>query len=208
MFVAFVQRKSYTRCCLRPLTMPLWPVLTVCDEGQGWHSPTGSRTQQVRSPLDVLIHGHGQPRFAAYFTPRRTILSTTQVSVRVDSCQKRKKKKKRRKKKKRPARTFDFGRRNVTRNREAIEAKTTDFKHPKNKKNMNCEEKFASHTKSWTISVRVDSCQKRKKKKKRRKKKKRPAQTFDFGRRNVTRNREAIKVKKTDFKHPKNKRKS
>ena len=28
---------------------------------KGWHSPTGSRMQQVRSSLDVLIHGHGEP---------------------------------------------------------------------------------------------------------------------------------------------------
>ena len=30
--------------------------------------PTSSRTQQVRSLLDVLIHGHEQPRFTAHYT--------------------------------------------------------------------------------------------------------------------------------------------
>ena len=36
-----------------------------------WHSPTGSHTQQVRSSLDALIYGHGQPRFTAYCTLRQ-----------------------------------------------------------------------------------------------------------------------------------------
>ena len=40
------------------------------------HSPTSSRTQHVRSLLDVLVHGHGQPGFT----------SDVQHSFRVDSC--------------------------------------------------------------------------------------------------------------------------
>ena len=48
--------------------MPPWPAPTVCDHGQGWHSPTGSRTQQVRSLLDILVHSHGQPRFTECYT--------------------------------------------------------------------------------------------------------------------------------------------
>ena len=38
--------------------VPGWPVPTACDHSQGWHSPTGSRTQQVLTLLDVLVHGH------------------------------------------------------------------------------------------------------------------------------------------------------
>ena len=53
---------------------------------KGWHSPTGSRTQQVHSSLDVHIHGHGQPGFTAYFSaPPGVNLSNAQVSIRVDS---------------------------------------------------------------------------------------------------------------------------
>ena len=38
---------------------------------KGWHSPTGSRMQQVLSSLDVLVHGHGRSGHTAYFPPRR-----------------------------------------------------------------------------------------------------------------------------------------
>ena len=34
---------------------------------KGWHFRTSSRTQQVRSLLDVLVHGHGQPGFTAHY---------------------------------------------------------------------------------------------------------------------------------------------
>ena len=55
---------------------------------KGWHSPTGSPTQQVRSPLDVLVRGHGQPRFTACCTaPLGTMVSYGQYRTRVYSCQ-------------------------------------------------------------------------------------------------------------------------
>ena len=68
-FVLFNVQRSYIHFRLPPLIVPPWPALTVCDLGQGVvRSPTGSRTQQVRSLLDVLIHCHGQPGFTAYYT--------------------------------------------------------------------------------------------------------------------------------------------
>ena len=80
--------RPYIHLRLPPLIVSPWPVLTVCDNGQGWHSPTGSRTQQVRSSLDVLIHGHGQPRFTAYYSaPLDAMVGDAQHSIRVDSCQ-------------------------------------------------------------------------------------------------------------------------
>ena len=49
-------------------------------------SPTGSHTQQVRSVLDVLIHGHGQHGSTAYYpAPLGAIISDVQHSIRVDS---------------------------------------------------------------------------------------------------------------------------
>ena len=66
---------------------------------KGWHSLTGSRTQQVHPSLDVHIHAHGLPGFTAYYTaPRGVNLSTAQVSIRVDSCHQLKRKRKKRRK--------------------------------------------------------------------------------------------------------------
>ena len=52
-----------------------------------WHSPTGSRTQQVRSSLDVHTHGHVLSRHthSVFTAPPGAILSTTQVGIGVDS---------------------------------------------------------------------------------------------------------------------------
>ena len=61
----------------RGLTFTFACLLSLCHLGllslyalmaQRWHSPTRSRTQQVRSSLDVLIHGNGQARFTASYT--------------------------------------------------------------------------------------------------------------------------------------------
>ena len=52
------------------------------DHGQGWHSPTGSHTQQVRSLLDILVHGHGQSGFTACCTaPPGAMVSDVQHSA-------------------------------------------------------------------------------------------------------------------------------
>ena len=52
---------------------------------KGWPCPTSSRTQQVLSPLDVLIHGHGQPRFTASYTaPLVAMVSGVQHSLPVN----------------------------------------------------------------------------------------------------------------------------
>ena len=48
---------------------------------KGWHSPTGSRTKQVRSLLGVLIRGHGQPGFTAYYTAPLGAMVTTPSTV-------------------------------------------------------------------------------------------------------------------------------
>ena len=53
---------------------------------KGWHSPTGSRTQQARSLLDVLVHRHGQPEFTVYNTAPPGGMSDVHHNVRVDSC--------------------------------------------------------------------------------------------------------------------------
>ena len=54
---------------------------------KGWHSPTSFHTQQVHSSLVVHTHGHGQPRFTAFYTaPPGVNFSTAQVTKRVDSC--------------------------------------------------------------------------------------------------------------------------
>ena len=72
------------------LIVPPWPALSLyAIMAKGWPSPTSSRTQQVRSFLDVLIPCHGQPGFTAYFSAppgatgeRRAFLIDMWISVR------------------------------------------------------------------------------------------------------------------------------
>ena len=69
--------------------VPGWPVPTACDHSQGWHSPTGSRMQQVLSSLDVLVVGHGLSGHTASSTaPPGANVSDVQVGIHVDLCQK------------------------------------------------------------------------------------------------------------------------
>ena len=52
---------------------------------KGWHSPTGSRMQQVLSSLDVLVVGHGLSGHTAYSTaPPGANVSDVQVGIHVD----------------------------------------------------------------------------------------------------------------------------
>ena len=78
----------------RGLTFTFACLLSMCPLGlfsppairaKGWHFPTGSRTQQVRSSLDVHTHGHVLFRHSVFTAPPGAILSTTQVGIRVDS---------------------------------------------------------------------------------------------------------------------------
>ena len=68
---------------------------------KGCHSPTGSRTQQVRASHDVLMHCHGQPGFTAYYytAPPGAKVSDVQFGRHVDFCQKKEKEKKKKEKK-------------------------------------------------------------------------------------------------------------
>ena len=62
-------------------------VLTVCDLAKGWHSPTGSCTQEVHSSLDIHIMVMCCPDTHSVITaPPGAILRTTQGGKRVDSC--------------------------------------------------------------------------------------------------------------------------
>ena len=54
-----------------------------------WHSPTGSRMQQVLTSLDVLMHIHGLSEHTAYSTaPPDAKVSDVQFGRHVDLCQK------------------------------------------------------------------------------------------------------------------------
>ena len=79
----------------RGLTFTFACLLSLCHLGMfspyanmAKDSPTGSRTQQVHSTLDVHIHGHVLSRdtHSVFTAPPGAILSTTQVGIRVDSC--------------------------------------------------------------------------------------------------------------------------
>ena len=75
--------------------VPGWPVPTACDHNQGWHSPTGSRMQQVLSSLDVPVVGHGLSGHTANSTaPPGANVSDVQVGIHVDLCHFLKRKKK------------------------------------------------------------------------------------------------------------------
>ena len=54
---------------------------------KGWHSPTGSRMQQVLSSIHVLVVGRGLSGHTAYSTaPPGANVSDVQVGIHVDLC--------------------------------------------------------------------------------------------------------------------------